>query len=160
MIWKNSMAIALLAHLLVLSSPLAAQNAETCEVEIKEPRTNQDVTLQGMIKVSAEIPTGDHLWVFVRPVYTYRTQEKWWPQGEPIQIDAAKEEWEHPATFGSPGQNFGHPFDVIAAIFGPQEHAQLKKLQENADLSKNYQPITMPVAVCASRMVTVTKRTD
>lgn len=116
--------VTLLTLVLAFAPPTAQSSGQECDVQVKEPRAGQDVALHGIIQGTAKLPLGGHVWAFVRPVFTFRTLEKWWPQGEAA-ITPTTGEWELSATFGSPQQNIGEQFDVTAAAFGPQQHAEL-----------------------------------
>lgn len=141
-----------------MAPPSAQRGAGECTVQITEPRPGQAVALNAIVEGTATLPFDHHLWLFARPVFTFRTLGKWWPQGEGI-VDAAGA-WKLPATFGSPQKNIGEDFDVTAAVFAPQRHAQLVDYLEKAMNAHDFQPIRMPAVACASAVATVVKRTD
>jgi hypothetical protein len=124
-----------------------------CTVEITEPKTGESVGAEALVSGVARIPAGTYLWVF-----THRKGLAiWWPQGGgAAAIENGK--WSVLVTFGGP-QDRGAPFEVAALVVDHATHAKLEAWFKQAEESKSYPGMRLPVFVegCEPPKITVTK---
>lgn len=126
--------------------------AADCVLQVREPRSGQEVASGVSVEGIASLPPGQHLWVFARRV---NFKPLWWPQGEAL-VDPNSGKWKVFATIGAP-QDVGWDFDVAVAVFATEEHLQLQNGLTKAMETGNFRPIRMPEAVCPPIMLGVKK---
>lgn len=121
-------------------------------VEITAPEQDAQVVGEPMVKGTAVIPSGNHLWVLV-----HRKDFKtvWWPQRE-AEIDPRTKEWEARAVLGGP-QDIGWEFEIAAITVDGKEHAKLVVYWTNAMQSEKWPPIIMPPTTSAPKILKFTK---
>jgi hypothetical protein len=105
------------------------------------------------VKGTADVASGDHLWVLVHRIKGFKNL--WWPQGEG-EIDPVTREWEVHVTFGGP-QDIGQDFEIAAVTVDKEAHLKLQKYLEDAMTSGQWLPIKMPPLTSAPQYRRVTK---
>jgi hypothetical protein len=105
------------------------------------------------VKGTADVPSGNHLWILVHRTKGFKTL--WWPQGEG-EIDPVSKAWEVRVVFGG-SQDVGQDFEIAAITVDNQEHLKLQEYLENAMTSGKWLPIKMPPLTSAPQYRKVIK---
>jgi hypothetical protein len=135
----------------------SAEPKQECDVRISDPdRDGREVGRGALVKGTASVPGGNHLWVLVRATPGY--EEVWWPQNEG-KTDPRSGQWEVYVTFGE-RRDIGHDFEIAAIVVNEREHAVLKDWRKNAMRTGEYRPIEMPPTTCAPIIRRVRKVSD
>ncbi len=127
-----------------------------CEIVITDPgRDNAQVGREMLVRGTASLRGGDHLWVLVR---RQDFEPLWWPQRE-AKVDPRTREWRAMVVFGGP-QDIGSVFDIAAIFVSEAEHARLMEYWERAMATGDWRPRRMPPTTCAPQIRRVTKIAD
>jgi hypothetical protein len=134
------------------ASALKAQETNLV-VTITDPAQDGiEVGLSKMVKGTANIPSGLHVWVLA---HRDDARTMWWPQQEAV-VDPKTKEWKAKVTFGI-ADDVGWDFEIAAIAVNGQEHLKLQNYWENAMATGDWKPIKMPPTVCAPKIVKVKK---
>lgn len=113
-------------------------------VNIAAPNDGTNVGRETIVKGTALIPSGHHLWVLAR---RNDFEPLWWPQREAkIEIPkpgARTGEWKATAVFGGP-QDIGWEFDIGVITVNEEGHAILMEYWKKAMKSGDWKPIEIP----------------
>ncbi len=129
--------------------------AQTEDITVKITEPEKDgIEVRGtyMVKGTASIPAGDHLWVLAR---RDDFEPFWWPQNEG-KIDPTNGEWKVSVTFGQEG-DIGWDFDIAAVVVSEEGQAVLSAYREKAMETGEWRPIKMPAVVGAPLLRKVRK---
>jgi hypothetical protein len=114
--------------------------AKETKVQVLDPaRDGIEVRKTYVVKGSAFIPSGTHVWVLARRV---DFEGFWWPQGEG-KVDPKTGEWKVSVTFGEQ-QDVGWDFDIATVVVAEQSHLIFKNYRTNAMRSGDWKPIELP----------------
>jgi hypothetical protein len=134
----------------------AGQDRE-CDVKITDPdRDSREVGWKALVKGTASVPPGNHLWVLVR--VTPGFEEVWWPQDEGIVYQRSRQ-WQVYVTFGD-RRDIGRDFEIAAIVVSEKEHAVLEDWKRNAARTLECRPMEMPPTTCAPAIRRVRKVSD
>lgn len=130
----------------------AQQTDEQFDVTIEEPRDGLEVGLSVIVKGTATIPSGYHVWVLARRV---DFEGFWWPQAEG-RINPTTQKWRAAVTVGQ-RQDVGWDFDIAVIVVDEEKHIRLGDYRRNAMRTGDWRPIEAPPTATAPIILTVTK---
>lgn len=138
---SNNLSIAaLFAFLLLCAVGVLAQETK---VQILDPsKEGTEVRRTYIVKGSASIQSGTHLWVLAR---REDFEGLWWPQGEG-KVDPTSGEWKVSVTFGIQ-DDVGWNFDIAAVVVKEQSHIILRDYRTNAMKTNDWRPVELPQVV-------------
>ena len=120
------------------------------EVTIVSPQNNSNVRTPEIVSGTADIPSGEHLWLLAR---RYDFAPLWWPQREII-IDPKTHKWKASANLGEK-QDVGFNFDIGVITVGTAEHNELMNYWRHAATTGDWRPIEIPEPTSKPRVITV-----
>ena len=125
---------------------------EQFDVKITSPKDSSNAGREVVVRGTASIPSGHHLWVLAR-----RKDFKplWWPQRE-AEIDPKTHEWEATAGLGGE-QDIGWYFDIGVITVNANEHQKLMAYWEKAMETGDWKPKKIPPTTSPPRTVKVKK---
>jgi hypothetical protein len=116
---------------------------QEANVQILDPsRDGAEVRRTYIVRGSASIPSGTHLWVLSR---REDFEGIWWPQGEG-KVDPTSGEWRVSVTFGNQ-DDVGWNFDIAAIVVTEQNHIILRDYRTNAMKKNDWRPVELPQIV-------------
>jgi hypothetical protein len=123
----------------LVASAIGALSQEN-RIQILDPaRDGTEVRRTLVVKGSASIPSGTHLWILTR---REDFEGIWWPQGEG-KVDPATGDWKVSATFGTQ-DDVGWNFDIAAVLVTDQSHIILRDYRTTAMRTGDWKPIELP----------------
>lgn len=155
---ENSLPIVLMAVTAVLTLDIVSMAEETKEfaVNVTSPaREGIEVKKTMLVKGTAELPPGYHLWVFVRRE-DFGADKVWWPQNEG-RINPRTGEWKVPVYFGGE-QDIDWDFDIAVAVFDMDAHHELREWLKDANEIKSWEPRLMPRTAAPPQFFKVHKK--
>lgn len=124
------------------------------QVKITVPeRDGMQVGKDMDVKGTANIPSGNYLWVLAHRVKGFK--KVWWPQNE-AEINPLTKKWEVFVVFGGT-QDIGYDFEIAVIVVNEKEHSKLQDYRNKAMTSGDWPPIPMPPTVIAPVFRTVKK---
>ena len=155
---RTSFLIALIAIVAIVTVDVTsvAGESEEIAVNVTSPAKKEGIEVRNslLVKGTAELPPGYHIWVFARRE-DFDTDGIWWPQNEG-RINSRTGEWRVSANFGGP-QDVDWYFDVAVAVFDMDAHHELKEWLKDANERKSWEPIPMPEAAAPPQLFKVHK---
>ena len=139
---QNFILITVLSILLIGTYEALSQNIA---VQITDPsRDGAEVRRTYIVRGTASIPSGAHLWVLIR---REDFEGLWWPQAEG-KINPKSNEWKVSLTFGIP-EDIGWDFDIAAIVVPENSHTILRNYRIKAMKTGDWRPIEMPEVLTA-----------
>jgi len=127
--------------------------AQETKIQILAPgRDGTEVRKSFIVKGSASIPSGTHLWVLTR---REDFEGLWWPQGEG-KVDPTSGEWKVSATFGTQ-DDVGWNFEITVILVDDQSHIILRNYRNTAMKTGDWRPIELPKVAAPPVLRTVKK---
>lgn len=146
----------IITFLLVFSVSSHKALSQDPYVQITDPfRDGLEVRRTYIVRGTASIPSGAHLWVLARKE---DFEGVWWPQAEG-KIDPASKEWKVSVTFGI-AEDIGWNFEVAAIAVSENSHTILRDYRIKAMKTGDWRPIEMPEVIIAPVLRKVRKVGD
>lgn len=134
-----------------LGTAYPADSPQLNTVRIVSPRNGETVGVQGVMKGTARVTDGSHVWILVHPRLL---TDQWWPQIRPRIEENGN--WEALAYFGR-REDIGLDFEIAVATFDQAAEREILQYHQDGQRTGQWMPIRFPRTTSNIEITTVRK---